>query len=75
MLNKNGEIDSCVLGIADVDLVTLKVYPLVAIVETTCRVWCPCLASAWHYMFYNLAYEWCKGVCIVVMFPPEVCIC
>jgi hypothetical protein len=53
---------------------TPVVFPHVAPVESACSVWRLFISHAWHYMSLNLASKWRKRVCIVVMFPPDVCV-
>ncbi len=75
MLKECSETCLCMLGVADVDLVTAVVFPCIANVEATRSVWCPFLMITWCDMCFNFASKWCGGVCIVIAFAPEVRIC
>ena len=62
------------LGITNVDLVTVIVFSRIADIETAHSVWFPCLLCIWCDMCFDFESKWCEGVCII-MFAPEVCIC
>jgi hypothetical protein len=50
-------------------------FPRIAYVVTTGCVGCPCFAHSWGDVSFNIASERCKGVCILVVLTPELCIC
>jgi hypothetical protein len=61
------------LGVTDVDFMAAIVLPSVAHVVSACCVGCPCLVNSWGDLCLNFASQWCKGVSIVVVLAPEVC--
>jgi hypothetical protein len=74
VLEKHCVTDAVASCIGDVDLVAPVVFHRVSNVLSAGCAWGPCLTDAWVDVGFNLAAQRCKGVHIVVVLSPEVCV-
>ncbi len=74
MFEEHCVTDMVVSCITDVYLVALVVLLQVSKVVPAGGMWCPCLLDPWVEIGLHFAAQGGKGVCIVVMLSPEICV-